>query len=77
MKKNLKNDYFTAKIRCFRHLAKYRNLNFAKCKYGVLDTSTKTTKQVSWVFITTFGLVPNQYTTGLVTNMLTMNDLFA
>ena len=38
--------------------------------------NTKTTKQVNWVFITTFGLVPNQYATGLVTNVLTMNDLF-
>jgi uncharacterized protein len=38
--------------------------------------NTKTSKQVNWVFITTFGLMPNQYAAGLVTNVLTMNDLF-
>lgn len=37
---------------------------------------TKTRKHVNWVFIGSFGLIQNQYSMGLVSNNLTMNDLF-
>lgn len=37
---------------------------------------TKTKKQVNWVVMSTFGLMPNQYASGLITNSLTMDDLF-
>jgi uncharacterized protein len=45
-------------------------------KLWLFQENTKTTKQVNWVFITTFGLTPNQYSSGLVDKALTMNDLF-
>lgn len=37
---------------------------------------TKTRKQMQWAFISTFGLTQNQYSIGLVTHSLTMEDLF-
>ncbi|MDZ7879949.1 MAG: ATP-binding protein [Saprospiraceae bacterium] len=37
---------------------------------------TKTKKQVNWLFITTFGLISNQYSSGLVSNTLSLDDLF-
>jgi len=37
---------------------------------------TKTRKQVSWVLVTTFGLTPSQHSIGLVTKVLTLDDLF-
>ena len=37
---------------------------------------TKTRKQVSWVLVTTFGLTPSQHSVGLVTKVLTLDDLF-
>ncbi len=38
--------------------------------------ATKTTKQVSWVFITTFGLVENKNSIGLIGKTLLLDDLF-
>ncbi len=38
--------------------------------------STKTTKQVNWVFITTFDLTANTHAVGLISKVLTLNDLF-
>lgn len=35
-----------------------------------------TRKHVNWVFIATFGLAPNQYSNGLVTQSLALDDLF-
>ena len=40
------------------------------------QAETKTVKQVSWVFITTFGLVPNAHALGLIAKTLTLDDLF-
>jgi uncharacterized protein len=40
------------------------------------QSGTKTKKHVNWVFITSFGLVQNQYSVGLVSNNLTIDDLF-
>ncbi len=37
---------------------------------------TKTKKQVNWVFVNSFGLTQNQYSSGLISNSLTINDLF-
>lgn len=37
---------------------------------------TKTKKQVNWVMMSTFGLIQNQYAGGLITNSLTIDDLF-
>ena len=37
---------------------------------------TKTTKQCNWIFISTFGFTQNQYTMGLITQSLTIDDLF-
>ena len=38
--------------------------------------TTKTTKHVNWVFISTFGLIQNMHSLGLVTQSLTLDDLF-
>ena len=40
------------------------------------QAETKTVKQISWVFITTFGLVPNAHALGLIAKTLTLDDLF-
>lgn len=40
------------------------------------QAETKTVKQVNWVFITTFGLVPNVHALGLIAKTLTLDDLF-
>lgn len=45
-------------------------------KLWLFQDNTKTTKQVNWVFITTFGLTRNQYATGLVNKAITLDDLF-
>lgn len=45
-------------------------------KMWVFQDATKTTKQCNWVFITSFGLVSNQHTLGLVSQSFTMNELF-
>jgi uncharacterized protein len=37
---------------------------------------TKTRKQIQWVFVSAFGLSQNQYSIGLVTNSITLDDLF-
>jgi hypothetical protein len=37
---------------------------------------TKTKKHVNWIFIGSFGLIQNQYSSGLVSNILTIDDLF-
>lgn len=37
---------------------------------------TQTTKHVNWVFVSTFGLVQNQHSVGLVMKSLTLEDLF-
>ena len=37
---------------------------------------SKTKKHTNWVIISTFGLQKNQYSTGLISNSLTMEDLF-
>lgn len=38
---------------------------------------TKTKKHVNWVFIGSFGLSPNQYSSGLISNILSLDDLFS
>jgi uncharacterized protein len=40
------------------------------------QSGTKTKKHVNWVFISSFGLVQNQYSVGLISNSLTMDALF-
>jgi uncharacterized protein len=40
------------------------------------QAATKTKKHVNWIIITSFGLVQNQYSMGLVSNTLTIDDLF-
>lgn len=40
------------------------------------QADSKTRKQVTWVFISTFGLVSNQHSVGLVSRVLTLDDLF-
>ncbi len=45
-------------------------------KLWLFQENTKTTKQINWVFITTFGLTRNQYSSGLIDKALTINDLF-
>jgi hypothetical protein len=45
-------------------------------KIGVFRDATKTTKAVWLTFITTHGLVRNQYAQALVHNALTMDALF-
>lgn len=37
---------------------------------------TPTNKQVSWVFLAAFGLAQNQYSLGLISHVLTLDDLF-
>jgi len=53
---------------------KYAN-EIAK-KVNSFSTSTKTKKSVFITFITTYGLITNQYSTQHVQNELTMDDLF-
>jgi hypothetical protein len=45
-------------------------------KMEIFRETTKTKKQLFLVFITTFGLKPNEYSLGLVDRTLTMDDLF-
>jgi uncharacterized protein len=45
-------------------------------KLWLFQDNTKTNKQVNWVFITTFGLTKSQYSTGLVSKVITIDDLF-
>jgi uncharacterized protein len=37
---------------------------------------TKTNKQINWVMLSSFGLVKNQYSLGLITNEFRLEDLF-
>lgn len=46
-------------------------------KIATFRTETKTRKSTFLTFITTYGLIKNQYAAGLVQNEITMNDLFA
>ena len=45
-------------------------------KMRIFRETTKTKKQLFWVFISTFGLKPNQYSTSIIAQSLTMDDLF-
>ena len=45
-------------------------------KMRIYRTTTKTNKQLFWVFISTFGIVTNAHSLGLVDKSLTMDDLF-
>ena len=45
-------------------------------KRQIFRELSQTNKQLSWVFITTYGLKPNSYSLDLAANSLTMNDLF-
>jgi AAA+ ATPase superfamily predicted ATPase len=45
-------------------------------KIGVFKTETKTRKSVFLTMVTTYGLQPNTYSTGLVQNSITMDALF-
>lgn len=42
----------------------------------IFQAETKTLKQVNWVFIASFGLTQNQYSSGLVAQSLSLDDLF-
>jgi len=43
----------------------------------LIGHTTQTKKQVSWVFLSTFGLKPNQHSSSIITKDLTMDDLFS
>ena len=45
-------------------------------KVNIFKTTTKTRKQLFLVFITTFGLTENQYSSGIVSRSLILEDLF-
>lgn len=45
-------------------------------KVNIFKATTKTRKQIFLVFITTFGLAENQYSSGIVSRSLTLEDLF-
>lgn len=45
-------------------------------KMRIFRETTKTRKQLSWVFISAFGLKENSNSLGLITKSLTMDDLF-
>lgn len=45
-------------------------------KRRVLQEATKTKKQIFMVLISTFNLIPNQHSIGLIDNVINMNDLF-
>ncbi|NRB50622.1 MAG: AAA family ATPase [Saprospiraceae bacterium] len=45
-------------------------------KVSIFRATTKTRKQLFLVFITTFGLTENQYSSGIVARSLTLDDLF-
>ena len=55
------------------------NQNFAdglREKRRVFKAHTGTKKQVSWVLLSAFGIKHNQYSLGLVDNVLTLDALF-
>ena len=45
-------------------------------KVNRFKMTTKTRKQIFLVFITTFGFTENQYSSGIVSRSLTLEDLF-
>ncbi len=45
-------------------------------KMSVFRSTTKTKKQLFWVFISTFGINENQHSGGVIAKSLTMDDLF-
>jgi len=45
-------------------------------KVNIFKATTKTRKQIFLVFITTFGLTENQYSSGIVSRSLVLEDLF-
>ena len=45
-------------------------------KEGVFRKQTRTKKQLYWAMISTFGLKPTMYSEELVTNVVTLEDLF-
>ena len=53
-----------------------KNADDLRRKRRVFKNATKTKKQVFIVLITTYGLVQNKYSLGLVDNVLGMDELF-
>lgn len=47
-----------------------------RSRMGIFRESTKTRKQLFWVFISTFGLKDNAHSLGIISKSLTMDDLF-
>ena len=50
--------------------------NKLRDKMRIYRAATKTNKQLFWVFISTFGVVTNAHSLGLIDKSLTMDDLF-
>ena len=42
----------------------------------IFQQNTKTNKHLNWIFISTFGIAPNPNITGLITQSLSLEDLF-
>jgi len=61
------NKQFTISKSYFENLSK---------KMSIFKKRTKTRKQLFLIFITTFGLADNKYSSGIVSRSLTMDDLF-
>lgn len=47
-----------------------------RTKMAIFKAKSKTRKQLFWTFITTFGLLPNEHSLGLLDKALTMDILF-
>jgi len=45
-------------------------------KTSIFRANTKTKKQLFWVFISTFGILENKHSGGIIAKSLTMDDLF-
>ena len=45
-------------------------------KQSIFRSATQTKKQLNWVLLTTFGIIQNQHSLGLIQKTLSLDDLF-
>ena len=51
--------------------------NQLRQKMAAFRYHTQTRKQLSWILISPFGWIQNKHSLGLITNVLTIEDLFS
>ena len=75
-----RNDHvinlFEIKFYSSQYVMEKAYANRLREKMAIFRAATHTRKQLFWNMVTTFGLIPNEHSIGLIEQVLTLDDLF-